>query len=316
MSRDRAETDARRPDRPDHTPESATSDGSRAAAIVRRLGREPESVSELAGFDNHVHRVRGDGFDWVVRRPARHDGDYRAELWALQAARAAGVPTSTVVATIEGDDPALVLQYVSEADPAEQPWRQLGEHAATLARIDLAGAPDGLFSRFGRDLEAAWAAHLRYNLDALVEGDPVLALGGYSAPTLPTLRGWIEDLQRTPLTHGLVHGDLDPRHLIGEVLIDFGCVTTGPAPWQELVQIERRRLLGSNGSAPATTAEEVAAFAAGAGLDLTSGNRRILRSLVALQAVDLVRWAIDRAPDQCEQYARDCAAALTALLAD
>ncbi len=316
MSEDRPESAARHPDRPVSTPESATSGSSRAADLVRRLGREPESVTELAGFTNHVHRIRGDGFDWVVRRPARHDGDYRAEVWALEAARAAGVPTPTVVTSIEGDDPALVLEHVPDAAPAEQPWRRLGEYAATLARVDLTGAPDGVFSRFGRDLDAAWTAHLRYNLDALVEDDPVRALGGYPQHLLPTLRGWMQDLQRTPLSQGLVHGDMGTRHLIGDVLIDFGSVTTGPAPWQELVQIERRRLHGPVGSAPATTADEVAAFAAGAGLDLTRGNRSILRALTALQSLDLVRWAIDRAPDEREAYARECAAAFTALSAD
>ncbi|MFP3393791.1 phosphotransferase, partial [Brevibacillus sp. SIMBA_076] len=87
-------------------------------------------------------------------------------------------------------------------------------------------APGALFSRFGRDLPAAWEEHLSYNVSALADDDALIALGVYAPGQLGRLRGILRSLRDVPFSFGLCHGDLAPRNLIeregGEVLIDWG----------------------------------------------------------------------------------------------
>lgn len=297
----------------DHEPDAA-----RALRVVRSLGAEPWTVERLGGVVNTVLRVRGDGVDWVVRTPvdAARPDEFPLERWALEAAGACGVPVPEVLHVgSSGGVPVMVSHYVvPAAEATARPWWWLGRHAATAARARLDDAPDGLFSRFGRDLDRAWDSHVAYNLSSLTESDQLLADGGYGVDDLPTLRRWVDDLARLDAPQGLVHGDLAPRNLVSQgrdaapVLLDWGTATTGPAPWADLERVFRTTVLDAEHPWSA-----VVDVAAGMGVTLDDSTLGTLRRLTALRLLDLARWAQARRPDLYPTYRDACAVGLATL---
>jgi aminoglycoside phosphotransferase (APT) family kinase protein len=273
----------------------------------------------LAGVVNAVFRVWGTGFDWVVRFPVdpSRPNEFPLEEWALAVARRAGIRVPEVVGSGVLDDvPFLVLEYLEPAAVhPENPWAWLGRYAHAVSGVPLTGAPDAVFSRFGRDLPAAWHAHLAYNLDALDDHDPLLHNGGYSKKQQPALRALLTELGSARFEHGLAHGDLAPRNLISRgsteapVLLDWGTASVGPAPWTDLQRVYQWAVHDQT-VPPAALVR----FAAAAGLPLTDDTERMLVRLTVLRFLDLARWARERRPDLYPDYLAACAAGVHAAL--
>jgi Ser/Thr protein kinase RdoA (MazF antagonist) len=281
-------------------------DAALAAQIAAHHGLPTGSVvlPQWPGVVNHVFVVGADADRYVVRFPrdAAREDEFEVEEWCIRRATAAGIPSAECVArgALEGV-PYLVQRFAAgvtgELRRSDQLWRSLGEYAREISRFDLTDAPAGLFSRFGRDLPEAWARHLDYSRAELSPTDPLIGLGVYSAEELPRLRGMIDQLAEARLVSSLSHGDLALRNLLVDaehspVLIDWGAASTGPVPHTDLLNLLRNHEAQDN---PRTT--EIAAFAEGYGIVLDEVMPQV-RAMQLLVAVDLVRWARDRRPDQ------------------
>jgi len=284
-----------------------------ARRVVRDLGLGDGTAVALAGGnENHAVRVRSDAADVVVRftRDAARRGDdpFDVEAWCAGAAARVGIRTAPVVARTHVDGVSvLVVEHVAGVPTTAgdlDGWRAVGTVAARLARVPAADAPDGLFSRFGRDLDAAWEAHLAYNLDALGGDDPLPGLGVYGPADRGPLRDVVASVRDLDLRQGLVHGDLCHRNLLtapdgGYVVLDWGCAQAGPTPWTDLEAVHRWHVTGD-----AETRVSDAAWAAvlAAVLEETGtapdDAARVVGSLAVLHALDVVRWALDRRPER------------------
>ncbi len=274
-----------------------------------------------AGSVNHVFHIQAcPGHDDSVIRFAIDDqrDETEVEEWALRAAARAGIPSPAVLARgCHRGTPYLVETYIAAAaeDPAStvEAWEVLGRYARIISAIDVpASAPAGLFNRFGTDLTAAWQAHVEYNLTSLTARDPLQRLGLYHSAQLPDLRRLIETARSGPWRYGLVHRDLRPANLIvtasGQaVLLDWGTAQAGPTPWLDAAQALRGHLLDG-----APTRLELAVFLSGCGL--SSEPSSLLRALTALNALDLVRWALDHRPDRLPEVAEQGRQVLGAIL--
>lgn len=276
-----------------------------ARAIAVTHGLRPAKITELRGMGsvNHVFIVDTDTSRCVIRfaiDPLRQN-DFQVESWALAQAAMHGIPSPGVVAEgLHREVPYLVQTFVDGVSGTERRspnlWRTLGEYARTVHAIPVsADAPEGLFSRFGRNLPAAWEAHLGYNLDQLVPADPLISLGAYRSHEQPRLRDAIPQLRSTEWKFGLNHGDLSPRNLLvpprdKPVLIDWGSACAGPVPFNDLLPLAKAHQIEDNPSA-----RDLDAFADGYGISLEVGDT--LEHLLLLSALDLVRWAIEQRPD-------------------
>ena len=157
--------------------------------------------------------------------------------------------------------------------------------------------PEGLFGRFGRDLPKAWRSHLEYNLDELTADDPLIRLGVYTPAQQAGIRDRIAALASTDL--GLAHGDLSLNNVLvpdtgPPVLIDWGSATTGPSPWDDVVTVRRNRVRDGMSD------PEWSAFADGCGAT-PHDVATTVEELTLLSRLDLVRWALDRAPDRLDE---------------
>ena len=275
------------------------------AARAAGLPDGPASQPDIDGNVNHV-TVLGTGADRIVVRVAQagQHSDFALESWCMACAAEAGLGVPEVLWLGEVDGrPVMVQRYVDGANgdsvPRLQQWRMLGEFARRIADVPLPlDAPDGLFSRFGRDLPAAWVAHVDYNLAALSSGDRLIALGVYAPGEASPLRDLLTEARALPLRFGLSHGDLSPRNLRVDrghepVLIDWGGAAAGPVPVTDLIHlISLRPSMGEpDGSA-------LSEFADGWGEAI---DPRALSLCRLVSTLDLVRWALERAPDRLDE---------------
>lgn len=277
-----------------------------AVAIAAQHGLRARTASPIvgAGVVNHVFVVRSGVRSWVVRfaiDPARVDMT-GAEAWALRQAAAHGIPSPQVIGSgwLDGV-PYLVQTFVPGVSATEgrqvELWRTLGRYARIVQTIPLSpDAPDALFSRFGRNLPAAWDAHVRYNLGELAPTDPLIDLGVYLRSRQGEIARRIQDLRSGGLTFGLNHGDLCLENLLlpegggPPVLVDWGSASAGPSPIADLVILLAKHRAGDLDDA------ELAAFADGFGVPLRELMYGI-DDITLLAALDLVRWALANRPD-------------------
>jgi aminoglycoside phosphotransferase (APT) family kinase protein len=291
-------------------------DLARRIADLHGLGASAVSLTAGSGLVNHAYVAGSEAERVVIRFPIdpRRPDEFEVEQWCQSRARAAGIPVAAPLArgVLDGV-PYSLQEFVPGVAgtwlPPTDAWERLGRFAAEVSAI-VPGedAPAGLFSRFGRDLRAAWCDHVEYNLGALGGSDPLLAHAVYAPGDAPALVRGIRGLRDARLTFGLTHGDLAPRNMLvrenGEaVLIDWGGASAGPAPWTDLETVYRWHLaeLPEGFQAP-VTAGDLAAFARGCGVDLAAVTP-LLEALVLLRSLDLARWALDIRPDLLPHYA-------------
>ncbi len=257
----------------------------------------PGSIELVIGLGsvNHVFIVRSHSDAYVIRfaRDSLRQNEFEVEGWCLNQAAAHGIPSPATIATgVHRGVCYLIQTFVDGAPGTSQRsadlWRTLGRYARIVHRIPLTeDAPNGLFSRFGRDLPAAWQAHLDYHLGQLNPADPLIKRGVYDPRDQTGLRSLVSRLRARPITVGLSHGDLSIRNTLVQpdtepVLLDWGSASTGPTPYGDLLTLlKMHRATGDPSS------DELAAFADGCGLDLAA-ELPILNDLLVLSHLDLL----------------------------
>lgn len=277
-----------------------------AGVIAEANGLPSGSIDAIVdrGSVNHVFVVGSDTEKYVIRFPIDplQDNDFDVEAWCLAQAADHGIPSPRVVAnaTLHGV-PYLVQTFVDGAPPSSSGvtgWWTLGAYARIVHGIALTDqAPDGLFSRFGRDVQSAWRSHLDYNDVELGAADPLLKLGVYAPERQGQLRSVVARLGESQFDFGLTHGDLSLRNLLvpldgPPVLIDWGSASVGPIPYGDLLGLVRMHRAGN-----VSGMNELAAFCDGYGLVLAE-LLPVMEDLIVLGHLDLVRWAIDNRPDR------------------
>jgi len=288
----------------------------RDVALARRIaaahGLPAEPIAELTGRGsvNHVFVAGRPGGRWVIRfavDPLRGD-EFAVENWCLRLAAAAGVASPVPLADGVLDGVRYGIQGFVEhlgrdAVGTRDLWETLGSLARRINELPLgADAPAGLFSRFGRDLAAAWRAHLSYHLAELTRQDRLLALGVYPLAEQPRLREVVLALAETPMTFGLSHGDLAARNVLVRpdgalVLLDWGSASCGPVPYTDLLTLHRHH---DQDAVP--SASDLEAFGHGYGLGPVEFEPT-LAAMRSLSALDLARWAAERRPDRLPEVA-------------
>ena len=238
---------------PHEAPAPADTDHRLAARIVRRhLGERPRRLQALGGgLNNEVYRAELKGQEHVVVRLHSDPdklADYRKEDWAMDQARAAGVPTPRVLEIgLERDRPFMILEeargiLATHWSDSAAVLRELGQYAARIHRIRSQGFGRAVGSTGpGRQLWPRWAEFLDKELHVderlqLLESLHVLPDAGWQAlhATLEQMRSW----KRRPV---LQHGDLRLKNVIvspenGRIvaLLDWDNCLSAPPPFWDL----------------------------------------------------------------------------------
>jgi aminoglycoside phosphotransferase (APT) family kinase protein len=288
-------------------------DGLLARDIASMHGLPTDSILSIEGQGsvNHVFVVGSQRSRSVIRfaiDPLRHD-EFEVEAWCLNAAAERGIPCPRVIAIGSlRNVPYLIQPYVEDVPGLHRRsralWRTVGRYARIVHSIPITeDAPDGLFSRFGRDLPRAWQEHLDYNVAQLTKEDPLIELGVYPVGLQAAVRSTLAGLADAHFAFGVCHGDLSLKNLLvpptgDPVLIDWGSASAGPIPFGDLLPV-----VASHRAFGDPTAAELGSFAAGLGTTLADIGETLER-LMLLQALDLVRWAMAKRPDRLNEVVR------------
>ena len=295
-----------------------------AASLGVSLTQRPRFIGN--GAVNKVFAACADGIDVAVRLCEEWRGlsHYEMEKWCLQQAMAQGIPGPQVLATgILGSTPYMVQTLVAgisgDTVPAEEQiriWRELGKYATLIHPIQATGSDeqviDGDQRLSSNTHTSAWLKFVEYNLASLTPTDQLLRLGVYTQGQQPRIKSIFEALKVQKFKFGLCHGDLDPRNTIlvteGKVaLLDWGSATIDIVPHHDLIAILRTN---------DPQGKNVLAFLAGYGLSAADFKALMpeLTSLRLIQSFDLVRWAIDKRPEEIPIYVSGSQMALASAL--
>lgn len=221
--------------------------------LVRRAsGQEPEVREQLMhGYDSEVYRVTTQQQECFIVRIHHHGGvDYAQEAWAIEQARAAGVPVPEIIlleqiSSGEQQYDAMVQRCVpgkalSEREPqltGSQRIRVWGAAGELLGRLH--SIPVGGFYRRNSNGDwdfPDWEALMHSHIAGRTAEVPLLLEHGFSEADTAFLLDVMERYRREfPCTRPvLCHGDFLPGHIFVDDdlhitgLIDFGEFHGGP----------------------------------------------------------------------------------------
>lgn len=259
----------------------------------------------LAGGDvNAVFRVQARDVSVIARlNIAENLARFHKEAWCIAAAKAAGVPTASVVAIGERNGIAFLLledlgpRHATEAADTEVVWRALGEHLRLVHTIRTEGFGDKMVS--AGVFDGDWEQFLEDNLYALASPQQfadVLTSGEASR-----LHERASVLRDVDLHFGLAHGDVSLKNALisGDVvsLVDWGSAEAHIVPHYDLIET-----LKSSFELDASSSN-FRALLGGYGIDDRRNSLMPeLHALLVVKAANKLRWGRDRAPHRVNRY--------------
>ena len=215
--------------------------GERPRKIVRRGGGLTNTVLEF--------KVPQGSFVFRMNENAAKVHDYFKEQWAMEAARAVGVPTPQVleVGNLADGRPYMILEHVKGIEARRCPDRlklvaEMGRFAARLHTVRTRGY-GRVFDWSSNQLSRheSWADYLANGFDAESRLAVLQRHRMVDAGQAQRLRASIEAAsgwRKTPVLH---HGDLRLKNLIVDpetwrtkAVIDWETCTSSPPPFWDL----------------------------------------------------------------------------------
>ena len=270
------------------------------------------------GSVNEVYGANVNGRELVVRlADVRYrSGEHEKEAWCFAQARTAGIPGPEAIALGSDDQYVYMIQEFVKGVRGDDGtvdslklWKTLGRYAKIIHGIETSDFPE----RNGEKddwAEADWKRFLDYGLASLTPDDRLIELEVYTLEQQDGIRAIFEGIQSLSFKFSLVHDDLSEKNVIisadGVVsLFDWGCACVSVSPHVEMLNILRW-----------FPPEDGRFQAFLAGYEFTEAEFASLypqiQDYALLKSFDLVRWAIDRRPEEIETYAEDAKRTLQA----
>lgn len=218
----------------------------------RHFGEKARKVEECGGgLTNSVWQLRVSQGDFIIRTNANATkiNDYLKEQWAMDAARAAGVPTPRVleVGNFADGRPYMIAEHVRGIVGDEAPGRlavveQLGRAAAKLHTVRTHGFGP-VFDWSGNTLSrhAAWAGWLASGFEVDARLITLVKLKMIDRSQASRLRRIGAEMARWRKRPVLQHGDLRLKNVIVDAesgqlrsLLDWETCISSPAPYWDL----------------------------------------------------------------------------------
>ena len=218
----------------------------------RHFGERPRKIERLGGGRTNTvlgFRVSQGLYVFRMHESAGKVHDYLKERWAMDAARAIGVPTPRVleVASLDDGRPYMIQERVEGVEARElsdrmAPLREMGGFAARLHTIRTRGF--GYVFDWSENLlsqQMSWAGYLASGFDAESRVALLQRHRMVNARQVRALRSSIRTAlvwRKTPVLH---HGDLRLKNLIVDpdtgrirAIVDWENCLSSPPPYWDL----------------------------------------------------------------------------------
>ena len=260
------------------------------------------------GQVNRVYSVNTKNNRIIVRLNEQDElPRFRKEAWCLEMADKVGVPSPKIIDIGTRQNTAfMVISFVAGKNGSEiienkeQIWKTIGSYANKIHSIST--------SRFGEDMTELgtfrdkWERYLSYNIDSLNSKDKLLQLKTITEKQSEEIKDRFIKLRETIFKFGLIHGDLSLENVIVQddkvTLIDWGGAGSSIIPHMEIVDLFQNMISEKD--------KYFDCFLQGYGMDRKEYEfiKPEIETLNLLQAIDKLRWAIDRSPDKIEEFSQ------------
>lgn len=220
--------------------------------VSHHFDEKPKKLTECGGgLTNAVYTFKVSQGEFVIRThdDAGKSADYQKERWAMDAARAVGVPTPHVleVGNVAAGNPYMIIERVRGIDGSESTDRlplleALGRSAALLHGVRTRGFgpvfdwSGNRLSRFG-----SWAEWLADGFGVERRVQTLAKNGALDRRQVSLLRKSAAAMARWRKPAVLHHGDLRLKNILVDedtgaiaALIDWESALSSPAPYWDL----------------------------------------------------------------------------------
>lgn len=230
---------------------------------------------------------------------------FQKEAWSQEQATDKGVLSpKTINIGIKDNSAYMVLDFVPGINGKdiivnkEFVWQAIGRYARISHSIKVVGFGEGMTSP--GIFSDSWQRYLDYNIDSLDTRDKLLSLGIITSKQSEVILGKFLKLKTYNFNFGLVHGDLSLSNTIVDedkvTLIDWGCAEASIVPHIEFVDLFHNQSFNHD-----LLLDD---FLMGYGMSRQEFDliKLEIDMLELLQAVDKLRWAIDKKPDKVNEF--------------
>lgn len=258
------------------------------------------------GEVNRVYKVEDGKSIYIVRLNDDSElGRFNKEAWCIKIIKSLGIPCPGVinVGSVKGIT-YMVLSFLNGENGKEitadkkKIWEAIGSYAKKFNSIKTEGFGERMVT--DGNFDDSWERYIDYNIESLNKKDPLLSLGVISKKTSANLRNEFIHLKNKNFKFGLVHGDLSFANIIvdgGVVnLIDFGNARADIVPHMEIVDLLQNQISDES--------DLFRSFLTGYGMTPKDYKdvKPDIKALTILQAVDKLRWAIDKSPEDIKKF--------------
>lgn len=230
---------------------------------------------------------------------------FQKEAWCQEQALKNGILSpKTIEVGVKDDTAFIVLDFIPGINGKaitrnkESVWQTVGKYARISHSVKVSGFGEkmtspGVFSD-------NWNRYLDYNINSLDTNDKLLSLGIATHQQSKAILEKFLSLKTINFNFGLIHGDLSLSNTIIDgdkvTLIDWGCAEVNIVPHIEFIDLFQNQSFNHD-----LLLDD---FLIGYGLSRLEFNliKPEIDILNLLQAVDKLRWAIDRNPEKIGEF--------------
>ncbi len=260
------------------------------------------------GTVNRVYLVSANENSVIIRLNSKEElARFQKEAWCLEQASAVDVPSPNLIDIgVVKDTAYMILSYIEGRNGVDivenkpKVWRVIGSYAKKINSMTTNGFGESMVSPgvFADN----WERYLNYNIDSLDSNDKLLEIKAITREQSSIIKERFVKLKDKKFEFGLIHGDLSLENVIVEdvkvTLIDWGVAEATIVPHMEIVDLLQNQL-----SDDSPLFDE---FLGGYGMSREKYEliRPEIKALALLQAMDKLRWAVDKKPDQITEFAQ------------
>lgn len=277
--------------------------------IKQLFDNKPIIITQIIGHGevNRVYVVKQDDRQIILRLNSKEElARFNKEAWCLKMALKKGIPSPHLIDLgIKNNTAYMMLSFIvgengkDTTEDKEKIWDTIGTYAKRIHLIPTHGFGENMATK--GNFSDTWERYLSYSINSLNTSDKLLLFGVVTEEQSEHIKEMFLKLREKTFNFALVHGDLSLENVIVRdndvALIDWGVAESTIVPHMEIIDLLQNQMSDKN--------PLFDNFLQGYGMKREEHSSTIkpeIDTLTLLQAIDKLRWAIDKKPNQIDEF--------------